>query len=376
MDYLKKLCQTKGVICLGILAGGKPDPEYGYFQNWLTEGKHAQMHYLSRYGHFRKHPWQIEKDMPHLIVCAATYPAHPRNPTHPRNKEPQIAAYARLKDYHKVLKKVAKEIIEELARHLNVTDHQHRCVVDTAPILEKSLATQTQAGFRGKNSLFILPGYGSYLFLFEIYTDLPLKPTTTPPKEKPLQRHNTAQKTQTKDKDKQWGCGTCRRCQVHCPTAALSVDYVLDARRCLAYYTIEHRGLIPVTFWDHLAKYYFGCDICQRVCPHNRYAQQVSIIQYKIPTLPPLPKVAMMDENTYIQLFAATPMTRPKRTGLRRNALIALYITKYPDFSKLAESIRNEGEPLLVETLKQRNDYLAYKNSQTHPQKHKQTHIP
>src|SRR5690606_6307703 len=131
-----------------------------------------------------------------------------------------------------------------------------RVMVDTAPVLERALAAKTARGFIGKNTCYIHPLLGSFLMLGVVLTDIPLPSDERVPVDPA--RHLPS-----------GGCGACRECQVHCPTGALDADYRIDAKKCLAYWTIEHRGVIPERFWPWIGTYYFGCDICQITCPYN-----------------------------------------------------------------------------------------------------------
>ena len=164
---------------------------------------------------------------------------------------------------------------------------------------------------------------------------------------------------------KEGGCGTCRRCQVHCPTGALDEDYRIDARKCLAYWTIEHRGPIPEEYWPGVGRYIFGCDICQIVCPYNRQASsKASEELLKIRTTPPLFEIATMSQPQYERLFGGTPMTRAKRTGLMRNALIAMTVTKHPKLEEAMSLVqeRNEGD-VINATLDQISRWLRKETS-------------
>ena len=342
MSYtqLNQICSAHEILLLGVVHP-KTDPHFKAFKQWIVAGKHGQMHYLENYPHLREYPASLEHDMPTVIVCAYPYG---EKTTHRKSQQPAtplVAQYARRKDYHRYLRKIGTQIITEyLKSSYPATHHYHyRVVVDSAPILEKSIAGQTQSGFIGKNTLFIKPGHGSLVFLFEIYTNATIQVPATP----------EAKPSQT--------CGSCRRCQVHCPTGALDQAYTLDATKCIAYYTIEHRSLIPVQYWSYLGQYYFGCDICQLVCPHNRFARAAHGLKQVIPEQLDLEQLACMNHATYLTIFAGTPMTRAKRMGLRRNALIAMHVTNHPHLNKIQELIFQENHPLLVGTLKQRSEY-------------------
>jgi epoxyqueuosine reductase len=264
----------------------------------------------------------------------------------PRMSDAAIARYARFKDYHKHLRRLGSQLLEKL-KSLK-PDLKGRVVVDSAPHLERALAVKTSAGFIGKNTLYIHPEYGSHLLLGEIILDQNLE-IDAPSPVNPQERTSIG------------GCGTCRRCQVNCPTDALKQDYKIDAQLCLSYWTIEHRGPIPIKFWPYLGKYYYGCDICQDVCPYNR----------NVPILPSLPRhyaesldlreVALMSQKQYEEWFGGSPMTRAKRVGLRRNALIACIVNGIPDTHLLIEKIESDQyeDEVLKKTAEQGKVYLA-----------------
>ncbi|MCY4380454.1 MAG: tRNA epoxyqueuosine(34) reductase QueG [Proteobacteria bacterium] len=341
---LKSLCKDHDIHLLGVVPP-KEDPSFDHFLTWLTLGKHGEMSYLERYLQLRQNPSLLEQEATSVIVCAYPY-GEKTSWQKSASSRPKVAQYGKLKDYHKFLHQTGRKIIDDYLAQTGQSQAFYRVVVDSAPILEKSLAEQTGAGFIGKNTLFILPGHGSLMFLFEIFTSAR------------IDQSSTMKKTRTHK-----GCGSCRRCQVHCPTGALDEDYVLDATKCLAYYTIEHRSLIPIEYWDHLAEYYFGCDICQLVCPHNRFARKSHLLQQHVPDDLPLDEIALMNQQTYEQLFGGTPMTRAKIVGLRRNAFIAMYVTNHPRLSAVSASILAENQELLVRTLQQGKAYEQRKQS-------------
>jgi epoxyqueuosine reductase len=211
-----------------------------------------------------------------------------------------------------------------------------RIMVDSAPLFERSLAVQTGRGFIGRNSCYILPDFGSYVVLGEIVT------TTAFHWDTPI------------DQEAAPACQSCRRCQSHCPTGALQNPYSVDARRCLSYWTIEHQGLIPVSFWPHLKTFYFGCDVCQQVCPFNSQIKHKALDNWiKLESCPDLMTVATMNQKKYEELFGGTPLTRAKIHGLRRNALIAMHVTAHPMIDEALAMIDVTAHPVLSQTRQQ-----------------------
>ena len=394
IKLLDNLLKESGIILLGKTYL-KQDPSYARFKNWLNLGFNADMTFLNNYPDIRKNPANLEKKFNTAIICAYSYGDLKQNnlfkspqvksnlkkiinckkTDYPDSDKDQlhmgyVAQYARISDYHKSLKKISKSLFEKFLVLSDQKNCSYRVLVDSAPIMEKSLACQSLAGFQGKNTLFIIPNLGSMIFLFEIFTDAFISDVNftknsiitpnsqsgqniTANKDKKNKKNYPAKKTKT-------SCGTCKRCQIHCPTNALDQDYVLDANKCIAYYTIEHRDTIPVNYWNYVRIFYFGCDICQLVCPFNRYAKTSSILKTKITKKLALTDLALMDQSFYIKHFSGTPLTRAKITGLRRNALIALYVSGYKDFAVIKKKILKENIAILVKTIAQTDDYEDY----------------
>ncbi len=333
------LVAGRGLAFFGVAALG-PEGDFPRFTAWLDEGRHAGMSYLEQNRNLRADPRGLLAGAKTCVVVGLNY--YQGDVHAPRGDVvPRIAQYARLKDYHKVLWRRGEEILAALHARFDA-QAVGRVVVDSAPLLERAMAARGGHGFIGKNTCFIEPKRGSFFLLAEILTSLEL-PVGDVASVDPGQRGEKG------------GCGTCKRCQVHCPTGALDQEYRLDANKCLAYWTIENRGEIPEAFWPWLKHYVFGCDICQLVCPYNRAAAPLADSDLlRIPATPDLHVVATMDAATYERMFGGTPMTRAKREGLMRNALIAMKVTGHP---RLAEAVAHveatEASPMLKGTLAQ-----------------------
>ena len=328
---LNQSIQEEGLIPLGIVPLFYSE-SYSHFRRWVKEGKHAGLEYLEKYEEIRKEPEKLLPGAKAAIILALPYSQGDHWPLE-TNESSRVAQYARFTDYHQLLRKTGTRLIEKWKQEPEFKDHSFRVLVDTAPILERALAAQTKSSFIGKNTCLIHPTQGSFLLLAEILTTYPF--------DFDLQ-------------EKKNECGSCTLCQVNCPTGALDEDYVLDSNRCLAYWTIEHRGPIPEEFWPWLSKYYFGCDICQLVCPYNEEAKQYQLPSKIVPRkMPSLFEVATMDQKQYENFFGGTPMTRAKRNGLRRNALIALHVTQDPKLEEALERVNRDGGFPLEETVQQ-----------------------
>lgn len=228
-------------FCRAGVAPVEQSPHFAAFADWLAAGRHATMDYLARYGELRRDvravaPWARS------VLCLAARYADAAAPDGP------VARYARGRDYHEVLKRLCRRLADEL-RDLAGGKLRTRVCVDTAPLLERDWAWRAGLGWIGQNTCLIVPGAGSYVVLAEILLDAAL------PADAPA------------DGD----CGQCGRCRQACPTGALVAPRTLDARRCINWATIEHRGELDGDDLA-LAGQVYGCDICQQACPHNAAA--------------------------------------------------------------------------------------------------------
>ena len=319
---------------LGVVGLGK-EPDYDYFQEWIKQGNHGGMSFLENYREVRQDSSSIYPDARSAVIFALPYYLGDRS----RSSKPMIAQYARIRDYHKMLKKKGEYILSSMKK-IN-PDLTGKVVVDSAPLMERSLASRTVRGFIGKNTLYIHPELGSFLLLGEIVTTQPIALDLPA---------NVDSKTRTPD----GGCGTCKRCQINCPTGALDNEWKMDARKCISYWTIEHRGTIPVKYWQYLGRYWYGCDICQLVCPWNRKIPNSEFFQKETEVNKlDLFDVAIMDQNFYESSFGGTPMTRAKIHGLRRNALIAMTVTEHPRLMEAINAVQNSDYQVIRDTVKQ-----------------------
>ena len=276
------------------------------FDRWIEEGKHGEMRYLSG-GSDKRHDPGILLDGAKSVVCVAVNyyagSSDARNAARDRAGNGVFSIYAHGRDYHNVL----TEMLDELARRLEDFFPHLRAVVsvDTQPISERDMAVRAGIAWLGKNSCVISPDYGSWIFLGELITNLELE----------------------SDKRLQTLCGTCSRCMDACPTGALSEEYVLDATKCISYFTIEKRGEIPAEFHSSIGNNMFGCDICQQVCPFNVVAQESHLFggrrQNALLNLD-LEDLASISDTDFLEYTHDSALRRCKADGLRRNARIVL----------------------------------------------------
>ncbi|MDE7146877.1 MAG: tRNA epoxyqueuosine(34) reductase QueG [Duncaniella sp.] len=282
------------------------------YRAWISEGKHGEMAYLEKYDDLRSDPRRLLDGARSVISCAFNYHSSDEGAAADGSggdledsgemRPLQWAEYALGDDYHDVVRKRLSEVAEKIS---SVTGAECRVCVDTAPLRERYWAVKAGLGFIGLNNQLILPGAGSRFFLGEILTTLPLEPDEP-----------TGLET----------CGECGRCLKACPGKALSAGadgrVTLDARRCLSYLTIEYRGELPEDV--RLGRHVYGCDECQRVCPHNRVSPLSEIEEFRpreaVGALC-AERIAEMTQEEFSAIFRRSAIKRTKLSGLQRNAL-------------------------------------------------------
>ncbi len=252
---------------------------------WLARGFHGEMDYMARHGLKRSRPqWLVPGTRRVISVRMDYFPPNAR-PAWEVLQDPSLAyvsRYALGRDYHKVLRKRLQKLAEKIRQHIG--DFGYRAFVDSAPVLEKPLAQKAGLGWIGKHSNLISRGDGSWFFLGELYTDLPL------PVDAPTTAH----------------CGRCRACLDICPTQAIVEPYVVDARRCISYLTIELKGAIPEALRAAMGNRIYGCDDCQLICPWNRFARATRELDFAVRQ--------RLDESSLVELFAWDEHTFLQRT--------------------------------------------------------------
>ncbi len=294
----------------------EPPRRHELYASWLAAGHGAEMAYLATPEHVlpRADLRSLLATARSLVVVALAY--HRDDPVPPaRLTRGRIARYARGEDYHLVLRDRLVALADRLATELGHPVATRPCV-DSAPVLEREWAERGGLGFIAKNTMLIAPGAGSYLVLGELLVDAELAPTA--PAEPPRPR-----------------CGSCRSCLDACPTGAFVDAYVLDARRCISYLTIEHHGAIPRELRSSIGTWIFGCDICQEVCPFNAGEGEPGdpmlaprSIEHALPDLIAL---AAKNTNQLRQFVKRSALRRTPRAVLLRNIAVALGNTGAPE---------------------------------------------
>ncbi|MCY4147114.1 MAG: tRNA epoxyqueuosine(34) reductase QueG [Chloroflexi bacterium] len=297
-----------GFTLCGI-APAEPSPTLAHYLRWIQRGMHGEMGYMARPDRVRRRQ-DLREVLPgarSLIIIGLDYRASFADED--ALKDPargRIASYAWGVDYHQVLSLRLESFAEwMLAECGGLFDH--KIYVDTGALLERSHAQQAGLGFIGKNTMLIHPRRGSSFFLGEIITSLELDDYDTPQRETM--------------------CGTCARCLAACPTAAFPAPFVLDARRCISYHTIENKGWVDRDLRADFGNWIFGCDICMDTCPFQRFtavADEMAFLPLDMRRVAPkLVDMLMLDEGTFRQLFRRSPVERIGRERLVRNACIA-----------------------------------------------------
>lgn len=293
--YIKSLAGELGFASCGISRAQELGPEASRFDRWLSDGKQGQMNYMRDHFDLYLDPRKLLPEAKSIV--SLTYNYFPGSDEIPDDSF-KISIYAHGRDYHKVLKKKLNLMSRRI--HERIGEVPTRACVDSAPILEKAWAARSGLGWIGKNGNFLISRRGSYFFLAELLIDLELD------YDSPEFDH----------------CGKCRLCLDACPTGAIVEPYVVDARRCISYLTIEHKGELPREMSGTYQDWIYGCDICQQVCPFNRFAaphgeeafdphpRLLSFTREQWRTLSP---------ERYEALFTGSAVNRAGYEGLKRN---------------------------------------------------------
>lgn len=307
LSEVREKALDMGFDSVGVSAA-VPARRLSAYMGWIEKGHHGEMAYMARPDRVlrREDPQIILPGMRSIITVGLRYSTL-KIPTSVAGdpSRGRISNYAWGIDYHDLM----TPRLEELAAWLRTLDPeaQSRAYVDTGAILERDHAERAGLGFTGKNTMLIAPRSGSWLFLGELLTTLAL-PLNAPP---PMPT-----------------CGSCRRCLDACPTDAFVAAYELDARRCISYLTIELKEWIPRQLRPLMGNWIYGCDICQAVCPFNRFAQPSAVTAFQPPdwdaAAPALLDILVLDDESFNTRFANSPIKRIKRARLLRNACVAV----------------------------------------------------
>jgi len=293
-----------GFSQVGITDTNLSNEEAG-LMSWLDSGFHGEMNYMAKHGSLRTKPADLLPGALSVITCRMNYWPESRD-AESVLLEPEtayISRYALGRDYHKVMRQKLGKLADKI--HEAIGDYNFRVFTDSAPVMEVALARKTGLGWRGKHTLLLSREAGSLFFLGEIVTNLPL------PSDLPADEH----------------CGNCSACLDICPTKAIIAPYRLDARKCISYLTIEHRGSIPEPLRPLLGNRIYGCDDCQLICPWNRFAKKSVLPDFQVRhglDTASLIELFAWDEATFMKNMAGTAIYRIGHTQWLRNLAVAL----------------------------------------------------
>lgn len=326
VDTLRGRATALGFDAFGIAPAGER-PELGErLAHALERGWHGDMDWMAQTASRRASPRALWPEARSIVMVGINH--GPGDDPMARLADPglaNISVYARRRDYHEVVKGKLKELAGLLARR---SGGQVKVFVDTAPVMEKPLAEQAGLGWQGKHTVLVSRSFGSWLFLGAIYTDIEL-PASVPHQE---------------------SCGRCTRCLDVCPTDAFPAPFQLDASRCLAYYSVEHKGQIPLAFRQPMGNRVFGCDDCLAVCPWNKFASTAREARLQVRedlSQTTIADMLALDDQGFRTLFAGTPVRRLGWVRFMRNCLVVAGNSGDRTLADTVASFIDHQEPML-----------------------------
>lgn len=283
-----------GFSYVGFSKAGFLEEEAPRLEDWLNNNSHGQMSYMANYFDKRLDPTLLVPGAKSVVSLLLNY--YPEEQQ--RNDAPQVSKYAYGMDYHEVIKEKLNALLEFVSTQIGKVEG--RAFVDSAPVMDKAWAKKSGLGWIGKNSNLITRKQGSYFFIAELIIDLELE-------------YDTAIKDY---------CGSCTRCIDACPTGAIVAPYTVDGSKCISYFTIELKEAIPEEMKGKFGNWMFGCDVCQDVCPWNRFSKPTEVPEFR-----PLPEIMQysaqqweeITEETFRRIFKDSPLKRSKYKGIQRN---------------------------------------------------------
>ena len=304
-EKIERWARELGFQSLGISSGQLTQAE-SHLLEWLDRGYHGTMTYMSRHGSARTRPHELLPGTVRIISVRMDY--RPEDVVDSLAgledlRNGYVARYAVGRDYHRLMRRRLQRLADHIADAIG--PFLYRAFTDSAPVMEKPLASHAGLGWIGKHTNLINKNAGSFFFIGELYTDLPL------PVDGPVSDH----------------CGECSRCITACPTGAIVGPYQLDARRCISYLTIELKGSIPIELRASIGNRIFGCDDCQLVCPWNRFSQPTEEIGFALNpqfAAPPLVSLLAWDEDQFLRNTSGTALRRITHEQWLRNVAVAI----------------------------------------------------
>ncbi len=322
--------RAHGFVAFGIAAADAAPQTQGRLRQWLADGCHGEMLWMESRADERGSPAGLWPDVRSVIMLGMSYaPAADPLALADAPTRGRISVYAQGADYHDVVKRALKAVARDLVAL--VPEAGVKVFVDTAPVMEKPLAEAAGLGWQGKHTNLVSRDHGSWLFLGAIYTTLDL-PSSRAGRDR---------------------CGSCDACQRACPTDAFPAPYRLDARRCISYLTIEHRGPIPEELRSGIGNRVYGCDDCLSVCPWNKFADTAARHRAFLPraelAAPALADLLALDDAGFRAVFAGSPIKRIGRARMVRNAAIAAGNSGDAGFIDQLRALTGDADPVVAE---------------------------
>jgi epoxyqueuosine reductase len=322
--------QALGFAVCGFTRAGENPLRSQRLEQWLGEGHHGSMEWMETRLEHRRSPQGLWPEAKSVIALGMSYaPAHDPLALEGSDRHARISVYAHGRDYHDVVKKRLKALARWLVAE--VPEAGVKVFVDTAPVMEKPLGEAAGIGWQGKHTNLVSPTHGSWLFLGAIYTTLELA-TAEPHRDQ---------------------CGSCRACLDACPTDAFPAPYRLDARRCISYLTIEHKGPVDEALRPMLGNRIYGCDDCLAVCPWNKFASAAQAIKEFLPraelVAPQLAELLALDDAGFRSLFSGSPIKRIGRDRFVRNCLYAAGNSGNARLISRVEALTGDADPVVAD---------------------------
>ena len=323
---IRARAEEEGFDVVGFAAAAAPEGAPEGLTEFLAAGHHGDMAWMATTAERRSRPEKLWREAKSIITLGVNYaPADDPLLALERRERGVVSVYAQGRDYHDVIKTRLKRLAGWIAERFG---GDVKIFVDTAPVMEKPIAAASGIGWQGKHTNLVSREFGSWLFLGSIFTTLKIESDT------PEQDH----------------CGTCHACLDICPTRAFPAPYQIDARRCISYLTIEHKGHIAREFREPMGNRIYGCDDCLAVCPWNKFATRTREIAFhpRIElTLPLLAELATLDDASFREFFRGSPIKRIGRDRFVRNVLIAIGNSGEPKLARVAEARLSDASPLV-----------------------------
>lgn len=325
-ENVKHIAAAIGFDDCRIAAATGPAAHEAVYQEWLAQGMHGEMAWLARDPHRRADPRIVLPGCRSVVVVALNYLSETPPPPPHEGARGRFARYAWGSDYHDLMDPMLRDVCAHLEDHGGT----QKLYVDTGPVLERDWATAAGLGWNGKSTVQIHRRLGTWFFLGEILTTLELEP------DPPAPAH----------------CGTCTRCITACPTGAIFAPHRMDARRCISYLTIEHKGSIPEEFRRAMGDRIYGCDDCLDVCPWNRFARASRHAEFQAREAVHgwlLRDFLLLSDQEFRDLFAGSPVKRIKRPSFLRNVCVALGNTGTAEDLPALQAAAADPEPVIAE---------------------------